>query len=163
MKWNKSESHYRSERNQVFTRSYKLKLTNIIFQHSAYVIYIIGHILRTSYSIAQYWWIFSNIIWFGSIFLDLNNISIYFAISKNIKRSFSAKNVKKRNHMYQKLKLLLINSLSRQPLHFSASYSNLKYLKGLQILRGYWHWEGRYVFLTCKVDLQVSNKIIDII
>ena len=82
------------------------------------------------------------------VFLNLENISKSFAISNNIKRSFCAKNVKKRNHMYQKLKLLLINSLSRQPLLFSASYSDLKYLKGLQILRGYWHWKGRPVLLT---------------
>ena len=71
-------------------------------------------------------------IWFN---ISKNNISIYFAISKNIKRSFSAKNVKKRNHMYQKLKLLLIHSLSREPLHFSASY--LKYLKMVKNTEGY--------------------------
>ena len=120
------------------------------------MIYIIGHILRTSYSIAQYGWIFSNIIWFGSIFLNLNNISKYFAIFYNIKRSFSAKNVKQRNHMYQKQKLLLIFSLSRQPLLFSASYSNLKYLKGLQILRGYWHWEGRHCFVDRNISVILS-------
>ena len=124
------------------------------------MIYIIGHILRTSYSIAQ--WIFSNIIWFGSIFLNLDNISKYFAIFYKIKRSFSAKKVKQRNHMYQKQKLLLIFSLSRQPLLFSASYSIL-YLKGVKNTEEHWHWEGRPVLLTCKVDLKVSNKIIDII
>ena len=73
------------------------------------------------------------------MFLDLDNISNYFAISNNIKRSFCAKNVKKRNHMYQKLKLILINSLSRQPLLFSASYSDLKYLEGIYKYRGYRH------------------------
>ena len=38
--------------------------------------------------------------------------------------------------MYQKLKLLLINSLIRQPLIFSASYSDLKYLKGVTNTEG---------------------------
>ena len=65
--------------------------------------------------------------------------------------------------MYQKLKLLLIHSLSRQPLHFSASYSDLKYLKMVKNTEAVLTLRGRPVLLTCKVDLQVSNKIIDII
>ena len=52
-----------------------------------------------------------------SIFLNLDSISKYFAISKNNKRSFSAKNVKERNHMSQKLKLLTIYSSSVQQIY----------------------------------------------
>ena len=111
------------------------------------MIYIIGHILRISYSIAQYWWIFSNIIWFALIFLNLDNISKYFAISKNNKRSFSAKNAKNRNCIYQKLKLLFIYSLSRQPLLFFSILFRLEIPKG-----GYKYWGG--------TD---TEKIIDII